>query len=32
MSALAKVDQTSVDDESLFIRQIVEIGRICGPG
>jgi hypothetical protein len=32
MSTLAKVDQFPVDDQSLFIRQIVEIGRICGPG
>ena len=29
VSALAKVDQIPVDDQSLFIRQIVEIGRVC---
>jgi PAS domain S-box-containing protein len=29
MSAMAKVDQIAVDDQSLFIRQIVEIGRVC---
>jgi hypothetical protein len=28
VSALAKVDQIPVDDQSLFIRQIVEIGRV----
>ena len=32
MSTLAKVGQISVDDQSLFIRQIVEIGPVCGPG
>jgi hypothetical protein len=32
MSAMAKVDQIPVDDQSLFIRQIVEVGRICGSG
>jgi len=29
---MAKVDPIPVDDQSLFIRQIVEIGRMCGPG
>ena len=32
MSTLAKVDQIPGDNQSLSIRQIVEIGRICGPG
>jgi hypothetical protein len=31
MSAMAKADQIPVDDQSPLLRQIVEIGRICGP-